>query len=55
VLRVYSEMADLSIDVPNAYAILEDFVNMSYDLKVITLKLKVQAPKRYSELKRFVS
>jgi len=51
--RVYSEMPDISIDVPNAYFYLERIVNKCYDLKVIDMKLKIQAPNR--SRKRFVS
>jgi len=44
--RVYSEMPDISLDVPNAYFYLEQLVNKCYDLKVIGHKLKIQAPNR---------
>nr|XP_026691369.1 programmed cell death protein 4-like [Ciona intestinalis] len=51
--RVYDEMPDINLDVPNAYFYLEQIVNKCHDLKVISLKLKVQAPNR--SRKRFVS
>lgn len=51
--RVYTEMPDIAIDVPNAYFYLERIVNKCYDLKVIDMKLKIQAPNR--SRKRFVS
>nr|CAB3264724.1 programmed cell death protein 4-like [Phallusia mammillata] len=52
-VRIYNEMPDVNLDVPNAYFYLEQIVNKCYDLKVIGLKLKVQAPNR--SRKRFVS
>uniref|UniRef100_H2YSW4 MI domain-containing protein n=1 Tax=Ciona savignyi TaxID=51511 RepID=H2YSW4_CIOSA len=52
-MRVYAEMPDINLDVPNAYFYLEQIVNKCHDLKVIGLKLKVQAPNR--SRKRFVS
>ncbi|CAK8675808.1 unnamed protein product [Clavelina lepadiformis] len=52
-VRVYSEMPDINLDVPNAYFFLEQLVDTCYELKVINLKLKVQAPSR--SRKRFVS
>lgn len=51
--RVYGEMADLSIDVPNAYSQLRNFVQKSYDLKVIDPRLMMTMPNK--SRKRFVS
>lgn len=51
--RVYNNMPDINIDVPNAYFYLERIVNKCYDLKVISMKLKIKAPNR--SRKRFVS
>jgi len=51
--RVYAEIADISIDVPNAYLYLERIVNRCYDLRIIDMKLKMKAPNR--SRKRFVS
>ena len=45
--RVYAEIADISIDVPNAYLYLERIVNRCYDLRIIDMKLKMKAPNRY--------
>lgn len=51
--RVYSNMPEISIDVPKAYHILESFVNKLHDLKVIGNRMKVEAPNK--SRKRFVS
>lgn len=51
--RVYGEMTDLSIDVPNAYSQLRNFVQKCYDLKVINSRLMMSVPNK--SRKRFVS
>jgi len=52
-MRVYSEMPEINIRIPNSYVYLERLVNKCFDLKVIDNKLKVKAPVR--SRKRFVS
>ncbi len=44
--RVYLDMADLSIDVPCAYSLLEQFVEQSFNAGVIDKKLKDLCPCR---------
>uniref|UniRef100_A0A9J8ANL2 Programmed cell death protein 4 n=1 Tax=Cyprinus carpio carpio TaxID=630221 RepID=A0A9J8ANL2_CYPCA len=44
--RVYVDMADLSIDVPCAYSLLEKFVEQSFDTGVIDKKLRDLCPCR---------
>ncbi|XP_016383536.1 programmed cell death protein 4-like [Sinocyclocheilus rhinocerous] len=51
--RVYLDMADLSIDVPCAYSLLEQFVEQSFDAGVIDKKLRDLCPCRGR--KRFIS
>lgn len=51
--RIYTEMPEISIDVPNAYAQLDNFVGKCHDLKIVNSRLVVEAPNR--SRKRFVS
>ncbi|XP_013868955.1 programmed cell death protein 4b [Austrofundulus limnaeus] len=51
--RVYMDIAEISIDVPRAYFILEQFVDKSFSKGIIGVKLRDQCPCR--SRKRFVS
>ncbi|CAG01296.1 unnamed protein product, partial [Tetraodon nigroviridis] len=51
--RVYMDIADINIDVPRAYFILEQFVDKSFSLGIINVKLRDHCPSRGR--KRFVS
>ncbi|XP_051550848.1 programmed cell death protein 4-like isoform X1 [Myxocyprinus asiaticus] len=51
--RVYLDMADISIDVPCAYSLLEQFVERSFNAGVIDKKLRDLCPCRGR--KRFIS
>uniref|UniRef100_A0A1A8KU13 Programmed cell death protein 4 n=1 Tax=Nothobranchius kuhntae TaxID=321403 RepID=A0A1A8KU13_NOTKU len=51
--RVYMDIAEINIDVPRAYFLLEQFVEKSFSLGIIGVKLRDQCP-RWSR-KRFVS
>ncbi|XP_012722447.3 programmed cell death protein 4b [Fundulus heteroclitus] len=51
--RVYMDIEEINIDVPLAYFILEQFVDKSFRLGIIGLKLRDQCPHR--NRKRFVS
>ncbi|XP_039551010.1 programmed cell death protein 4b [Pimephales promelas] len=51
--RVYLDMADISIDVPCAYSLLEQFVDQSFNAGVIDKKLRDLCPCRGR--KRFMS
>ncbi|KAK2819556.1 hypothetical protein Q7C36_021202 [Tachysurus vachellii] len=51
--RVYMDIADINIDVPCAYAVLEHFVDKSFSVGVIDKKLRDLCPCRGR--KRFVS
>ncbi|XP_057181011.1 programmed cell death protein 4b [Triplophysa rosa] len=51
--RVYLDMADISIDVPCAYSLLEQFVEQSFNAGVINKKLRDLCPCRGR--KRFIS
>ncbi|KAM9770580.1 programmed cell death protein 4b [Menidia menidia] len=42
--RVYMDIAEISIDVPRAYLILEQFVNKSFDMGIIGVKLRDVCP-----------
>lgn len=44
--RVYLDMADISIDVPCAYSLLEQFVEQSFNAGVIDKKLRDLCPCR---------
>lgn len=45
--RVYLDMADISIDVPCAYSLLEQFVEQSFNAGVIDKKLRDLCPCRW--------
>ncbi|XP_056264502.1 programmed cell death protein 4b [Pseudoliparis swirei] len=51
--RVYMEIAEINIDVPRAYLILEQFVDQSFSMGIIYVKLRDLCPCRGR--KRFVS
>lgn len=51
--RVYMEIAEINIDVPHAYSVLEQFVEQSFTAGVINKKLRDLCPCRGR--KRFVS
>ncbi|KAF0037637.1 hypothetical protein F2P81_010511 [Scophthalmus maximus] len=51
--RVYMEIAEINIDVPRAYFILEQFVDKSLSMEIIDVKLRDLCPCRGR--KRFVS
>lgn len=51
--RVYSEIPDLSLDVPNAQSVMEKLVDLCYQEGVITQQLRDQCP--FRGRKRFVS
>lgn len=51
--RVYMDIADINIDVPRAYFILEQFVEQSFIIGIIDVKLRDDCPCRGR--KRFVS
>eukprot|EP00066_Takifugu_rubripes_P006900 XP_003972014.1 PREDICTED: programmed cell death protein 4 [Takifugu rubripes] len=51
--RVYMDIADINIDVPRAYFILEQFVDKSFSLGIINVKLRDYCPSRGR--KRFIS
>ncbi|KAM4595301.1 programmed cell death protein 4b isoform 1-T2 [Fundulus diaphanus] len=51
--RVYMDIEEINIDVPLAYFILEQFVDKSFRMGIIGLKLRDQCPHR--NRKRFVS
>lgn len=44
--RVYMDIADINIDVPRAYFILEQFVDKSFSLGIINVKLRDYCPSR---------
>lgn len=44
--RVYMDIADINIDVPRAYFILEQFVDKSFSMGIIGVKLRDQCPCR---------
>uniref|UniRef100_A0A7N6C488 Programmed cell death protein 4 n=1 Tax=Anabas testudineus TaxID=64144 RepID=A0A7N6C488_ANATE len=51
--RVYMDIAEINIDVPRAYFILEQFVDKSFSMGIIDVKLRDRCPCRGR--KRFVS
>ncbi|XP_057698662.1 programmed cell death protein 4b [Corythoichthys intestinalis] len=51
--RVYMDIAEINIDVPRAYFILEQFIEKSFDMGIIDVKLRDLCPSRGR--KRFVS
>ncbi|XP_062851453.1 programmed cell death protein 4a [Trichomycterus rosablanca] len=51
--RVYDELAEISLDVPHAHAIMETFVDVCFQQSVITKQLRDACPSRGR--KRFVS
>lgn len=44
--RVYMDIADINIDVPRAYFILEQFVEKSFNFGIIDVKLRDCCPCR---------
>lgn len=48
--RVYMDIADINIDVPRAYFILEQFVDKSFGLGIINVKLRDYCPSRYDRI-----
>ncbi|KAG8432006.1 hypothetical protein GDO86_020506 [Hymenochirus boettgeri] len=51
--RIYQEIPDINLDVPNAYSILERFVEEGYKSGIIPKQIRMQCPSRGR--KRFVS
>ncbi|XP_069022973.1 programmed cell death protein 4a isoform X2 [Embiotoca jacksoni] len=51
--RVYDELPEISLDVPHAHSIMESFVDLCYQVSVITKQLRDACPSRGR--KRFVS
>ncbi|XP_024115195.1 programmed cell death protein 4b [Oryzias melastigma] len=51
--RVYMDIAEINIDVPRAYYILEQFVEKSFNVEIIGIKLRDKCPRR--SRKRLVS
>ncbi|RVE75637.1 hypothetical protein OJAV_G00000740 [Oryzias javanicus] len=51
--RVYMDIAEINIDVPRAYYILEQFVEKSFNVEIIGVKLREKCPRR--SRKRLVS
>lgn len=41
------DIADINIDVPRAYSILEQFVEQSFNIGIIDVKLRDDCPCRY--------
>lgn len=45
--RVYMDIAEINIDVPRAYLILEQFVDKSFSMGIIDVKLRDRCPCRW--------
>lgn len=46
--RVYMDIAEINIDVPRAYFILEQFVDKSFSMGIIDVKLRDLCPCRWA-------
>ncbi|XP_004066380.1 programmed cell death protein 4 [Oryzias latipes] len=51
--RVYMDIAEINIDVPRAYYLLEQFVEKSFNMEIVGMKLRDKCPRR--SRKRLVS
>lgn len=41
------DIAEINIDVPRAYYLLEQFVEKSFNMEIVGMKLRDKCPRRY--------